>query len=695
MNNNRIVICFIVLFVSSFYAIAQTNSDREIFAETFVKIFENRGNRFDSITKFNVTVGESFKYDVTIKMPGAAKCFISDQKFCAEYKFKDIASASSYFKTLQDWLNYVASAYKSKILFVQPYINPDFLRYYLSDSSAFIDAENTLSFSKDNFGNTYTVKLVIDSKPDLTYYTNYGSRINNPAINSLIKEVGFSNDMLMIKIKKNKKTSTDGYNYESSRTLPEFKASIFEYTDEYSSENILQLVTKWNGEVKTVNQKVDSLILMLKAALPSSFCYRIDAERQTIFFNQNPFANEKSDVSFSILYGLDDGKKNSYFTSLLITRTVEKEQDVKIKVEKKELYPFKEASGKYGYKDQSDKIVVAAKYDKAEDFAGERGHVVLNNKHGFIDISGKEIIPLQFDFASNFVTDGLAEVLLNRKYGMIDKSGKITIPIQYDEIDRGDLYYNEKGSFHRRTKFIMVKQNSKYGFVDSAGRVAVPLKYEYAKIIANLIARVKINNKEGVIDYTGKEIVPIVYDAMNTDDYSKLGIIRVKQNGKWGLVDKSGKLIIAANYDYTADVFSEGLAWVRLNDKAGFVDKSGKEIIPLKYNGVGNFSNGLASARLNEKCGYIDKTGKEIIAFKYENGGSFAQGLAAVKINGKWGYIDKTGKTVIPFKYDGAEEFDKNGEAKVYIGKKWGKINKKGEIVKTIVNENDDDDWEY
>ncbi len=691
MNNNRIVIFFIVLFVSSFHAIAQTNTDREIFAETFIKIFENRGNRFDSITKFNVTVGESYKYDVTIKMPGAEKCFISYQKFCAEYKFKDIASASSYFNTLQDWLKYVASAYKSKILFVQPYVNQDFLRYYLSDSTAFIDAENTLSFYKDNLGNTYTVKLEIDSKPDLTYYTNYGSRINNAGINSLIKEVGFSNDKLMVKIKKNKKTTTDGYVYESSLTLPGYKARILEYTDEDVSENILQLVTNWTGAVQSVDKKVDSLILMLKAALPSSFCYRLDGERQTFFFNQNPFTKEESDVSFSIQYGLVDGKKNSYFVELIIKRTVEKEQE--IEVEEKKLYPFKDAVEKYGYKDASGKIVVAAKYDKADDFTGERGHVVLNNKHGFIDISGKEIIPLQFDYASIFVADGFTEVRLNRKYGMIDKAGKISIPLQYDEINRGKLFYNEKGNFHRRTKFILIKQNGKYGFVDSSGRQIVPLKYDYAQIIENRIARVKLNNKEGVIDYTGKEILPIVYDAMNTDDYSKLGIIRVKQNGKWGLVDNSGKLIIATKYDNTSDRFSEGLAWVRLNDKAGYVDKNGKEVILLKFADANDFSNGLSAVWLNGKCGYIDKTGKEIIPFKYESGGLFSQGMAPVEINSKWGYIDKTGKTIIPFTYDKAHEFDKDGEAKVYIGKKWGKINRAGKIVDPINNEDNNDDW--
>jgi hypothetical protein len=682
----------LLLFLISYNSFTQTNAEKDAFAETFIKIFQQRANGFDSITNFKVSTIEGF--DAKIKFPGAEKCLIKDNKYVAEYAFKDSMGAISFFGSLQNWLNYAASAYNSKALFIPLYDNPRQLKFFLSDSSGFIHAENYLSFSQTKKVKPFTVELEIDSERAMSYYTNYGERISNSAINTFINEVGFGNDLLMTKIKKNKKKIPEGYSYESTRTLPGYTASIFEYIDDESevTENKLELVKKWSGHVKTVNQKVDSLILGLKSALPSSYCYQIDGEQQTVSFYQHPFSKEKLDAEFTITYGLNEGKKDSYYLALIISRI--RLIETKEEKEEVELYPFKDVNGKYGYRDKDKKIIVPGKYDKAASFREERACVELNKKQGFIDITGKEIIPLKYDFASLFFFDGLAEVRLNGKYGMIDIYGKEIIPVKYDEIDKRDSYSDEKNS-GQSLEFIMVKLQGKYGFIDKNNREIVPLKYDYAKIIGAGIARVSLNKKEGIINNKGKEIIPVIYDAMNTDGYKEYGSIKIKINEKWGLLDNTGKLIIPAKYDFTGNGFFEGLAWVNLDDKYGFIDKTGKEVIPRKYFSVDNFSEGLAAVRLNGKYGFIDKTGKEVIALKYEDCESFTQGLAAAKLNGKWGYIDKTNKTVVPFKYDKVEAFDEYGQAKVYIGKKWGKINTRGVVVKPIENEDADDDDEW
>jgi len=690
MKINRVASFFIGLFLfSSYYSFAQTNADREAFAETFVKIFENRGNRFDSITKFNIIVGKPFEYDVAIKMPGADKCMIKDHKYLAEFGFVDRAGATSFFKTLQSWLSYTVSAYKSVARFIPQYENQEHLQFFMSDSSGFINAANYLRISESKNIKPFSVHLEIDSEPAMAYYTSYGSRINNPAISSIIKEVGFGSDPEMKNIKKNKKVSADEIVYQSSRAVPGYAVSIYENTDEYSIDNKLQLLKKWTGPVKTVNQKVDSLILMLKASLPASYCYSIDADRQSVFFYQHPFAKEKLDAEFVIQYGLNEGKKDSYYLVLIITRTKEIESIVE---KQKELYSFIDVNGKYGFKDDQRKIIVPGKYDKTDYFLDGIARVKNNNKYGFVDITGKEIVPVKYDFLSHYYGTGLAEAAINWKFGMIDINGKEVIPFKYDAIDRGNLFYNDKGNLVKQNSFLCVKLLGKYGFIDSLGREIVPLKYDYAKIIAPGIARVSLNKKDGVINDKGREIVPLLYDAMNIDEYDKYKNIRVKLNERWGLVDNTGKVVIPVKYNYTSNSFSEDLAWVRLNDKYGFVDKAGKEIIPLKYSFADNFSSGLAVAKLNDKYGFIDKSGKEVIGYKYEIAKPFFQGLAPVKLNGKWGYINKSGVTVIPFTYDNAAEFEKTGEAKVYIGKKWGKINTKGVVVKPIVNEDEDDD---
>ena len=53
-------------------------------------------------------------------------------------------------------------------------------------------------------------------------------------------------------------------------------------------------------------------------------------------------------------------------------------------------------------------------------------------KYGFIDQTGKVVIPLKYDDALYF-NEGLASVKRNGKWGFIDKDGKVMIPLKYDD----------------------------------------------------------------------------------------------------------------------------------------------------------------------------------------------------------------------------------------------------------------------
>jgi hypothetical protein len=61
-------------------------------------------------------------------------------------------------------------------------------------------------------------------------------------------------------------------------------------------------------------------------------------------------------------------------------------------------------------------------------------------KYGYIDRTGRVIIPPKFKEAGNF-SDGLARVRLNeaeQRYGYIDTSGRVVIPPQFDQV--GDFF---------------------------------------------------------------------------------------------------------------------------------------------------------------------------------------------------------------------------------------------------------------
>ena len=57
--------------------------------------------------------------------------------------------------------------------------------------------------------------------------------------------------------------------------------------------------------------------------------------------------------------------------------------------------------------------------------------VMINGKWGFIDESGKEVVPLIYDYIESF-ENGFAEVMINDKWGFIDESGKEVVPLIYD-----------------------------------------------------------------------------------------------------------------------------------------------------------------------------------------------------------------------------------------------------------------------
>lgn len=59
--------------------------------------------------------------------------------------------------------------------------------------------------------------------------------------------------------------------------------------------------------------------------------------------------------------------------------------------------------------------------------------VSQNDKYGFIDKKGNEVIPCEYDEVDYF-HDGLAYVAKGNKWGYIDKSGREVTPFIYDEV---------------------------------------------------------------------------------------------------------------------------------------------------------------------------------------------------------------------------------------------------------------------
>ena len=284
-------------------------------------------------------------------------------------------------------------------------------------------------------------------------------------------------------------------------------------------------------------------------------------------------------------------------------------------------------------------------------------------KCGYVDKTGKTVIPFKFDTVEEF-SDGLALVSVDGLYGYIDETGEIVVPFKL--LSRGYTPYAFFGprSFSEGLAQVFGSLDDAVGhcFIDKTGKPAVLLDDKDYVVLGSF--------SEGLVPY----------GIMNTnmDSYS-LYI--------WGYMDRNCKGVIPAVYTQALD-FSEGLACVRKEfadyEQWGFIDKTGKAVIPFVYDRAQSFSDGLAPVLKNGKWGYVDKTGKLVIPCMYNEAGCFSEGLARVaKEDGyslKWGYIDKTGELVISYKFDHAYDF-RDGVAVVSTEDEYGLVDKTGKVV--------------
>lgn len=129
----------------------------------------------------------------------------------------------------------------------------------------------------------------------------------------------------------------------------------------------------------------------------------------------------------------------------------------------------KKGAPQWGYADTAGKIVIPyGKYNDCSSFSNGLAMVYneqIDNTNpnyyskqvGFIDITGKEKIPLEYEDGFSF-REGVALVKKNRKWGYIDTSGKVVLDFIYD---KADFFY--KG-------FANVVQNGKSITIDQKGQ---------------------------------------------------------------------------------------------------------------------------------------------------------------------------------------------------------------------------------
>jgi len=148
---------------------------------------------------------------------------------------------------------------------------------------------------------------------------------------------------------------------------------------------------------------------------------------------------------------------------------------------------------RYSYIDSSNNIIIpAGVYDNANTFSEGLAAVGINNRLGFIDVTGKIVIPMQYYKALMF-SEGFCPVILEENSGwvFIDKKGKTMIDDIFDEID-----WN---GFSEGLCCVKPKKSSKWGYVDKTGKLIIPAIFDDGGAFRENVAPVKIGAKWGYI----------------------------------------------------------------------------------------------------------------------------------------------------------------------------------------------------
>lgn len=199
--------------------------------------------------------------------------------------------------------------------------------------------------------------------------------------------------------------------------------------------------------------------------------------------------------------------------------------------------------------------------------------------YGFMDKSGKIVIPSKFEWAGNFKS-GLAPVHTMR----------------------------EDGSY-----------TNKYGYIDRSGKLLIDAVYERANDFSEDRAAVQSGGSWGFIDTKGKTIANPVYQEVRPFHG---GLSAVKIGGKWGYINQEGQLVIKAIYGQAKD-FSDGLAPVAEKEWGslwGYIDIRGHFVVKPQYKQAESHSAGLALVRdeapgSGDKWKYINTKGQAALWF--------------------------------------------------------------------------------
>lgn len=209
----------------------------------------------------------------------------------------------------------------------------------------------------------------------------------------------------------------------------------------------------------------------------------------------------------------------------------------------------KQGDGKYALIDRKGSVLRTFNYAFVGDYA--EGLMTFKQtdqgKFGYIDETGKIVIPAQFSMAMAF-NDGRAVVNTaedySNKYGLIDRKGRFVIRPEYNDIK---LIDEERAAVGIALDSSMPYKGSKYAIADINGNFLTDFIYYTVEEYEDGLSSVDDNVYTFFIDKTGKRAAgwPAV---KGTGTLSLAGnLIKVNMDGRVSYIDKTGRSVWTPN----------------------------------------------------------------------------------------------------------------------------------------------------
>ncbi|MNS09476.1 Beta-lactamase HcpA precursor [compost metagenome] len=321
-----------------------------------------------------------------------------------------------------------------------------------------------------------------------------------------------------------------------------------------------------------------------------------------------------------------------------------------------------EENGLWGLKDTEGTIILPPQYTEMFGFDDNSGWAVVNNnnKFGYINRLGTEVIECKFDDAYDFDVN-YAQVGINGKRGLINKQGEIVVECIYED----SHYLVPIG------KYWAMKLNGLWGIIDNKGVVKLDFQYEklddgdnygtdfYTALAPGAEKTIYLSKDFFSIGtYLSEEVEAITYNEATFYIVSE----KTEKSKLFGVKDSKGNELLPVKYTKITFDYLLACFIVRDGKKAGFYKADEGFLLDCDYDKITTVTH-YNSTRANGGYAIVKKgkmyglyyTGKNPdwrIPCEYELISWLNNNFFSFKQDNLWGVIRSDNKLMLPAEFE-------------------------------------------